>query len=281
MVEVTTGPEDDELPEVEEEQDDTTDETEADEPQDEESDEDEEDIEPDPIEVEYGGKKYKVHPDLRDGIMWQADYTRKTQEVAEQRKALEARITETEQVSEAETNLRVRKVAIEAALEQYSNADWDALERQNPAEAQRHFRNFTVLQQQLKGTESDLREASGKREAETKQVFAERFEQSMSEIGKAIPDWGEPKAVALRDFAQKNFGFTDEEFRIALHDPRQIKLVNMAFAAAKAKPKPASPQPAVKAASKVKGGSSPKKGLDDRMSAEEWTKARNRQLQTS
>jgi hypothetical protein len=45
---------------------------------------------PDEVEVEYEGKTYCLPPELRDALLRQADYTRKTQEVAQARKALEA-----------------------------------------------------------------------------------------------------------------------------------------------------------------------------------------------
>src|SRR4051812_16462419 len=46
--------------------------------------------EPEEIEVQYGGKSYLLPPELKDALLRQADYTRKTQEVAQARKALEA-----------------------------------------------------------------------------------------------------------------------------------------------------------------------------------------------
>lgn len=245
-----------------------------------EAEAEEEDTEPELIDVEHGGKTYKVPAELRDSIMWHDDYTRKTQEVAEQRKALESRITEAAQASEAEMKAQAQLIAIDAALEQYSQVDWEALERQNIHEAQRHFRQFTMLQQQRGTAEQELKGAHETREAEAQRLHAERFEQSMSELKAAIPDWSEPKAVELRNFASQQFGFTDEEFRTGLHDARQIKMLNMAFAASKSlKQKPPVQQQAVKPAAKVKGGSSvPKVGLRDDLSTEEWMKRRSAQL---
>lgn len=245
----------------------------------EEPDEEDEDTEPELIDVEIGGKTYKVHPELRDGIMLKADYTRKTQEVAEQRKALEARITEAAQVSDAERNAHAHMIAIDAALEQYQTVDWDALERQNPTEAHRHFRNFTLLQQQRGTAETQLKGATEKREAETQRLDAERFAQSMTELKAAIPDWSEAKAVELRNFAVEHFGFTEEDYRGGLLDPRAIRLLNTAFAAVKsAQPKPKPAAQVAKPAAKVRGGSAPKAGLDDRLSADEWVRRRNEQV---
>ena len=244
----------------------------------EEPEEGDEDTEPEFIDVDFGGKTYKVHPDLRDGIMWQADYTRKTQETAELKRALETRITEATEASEGEWKAQAELVAIDAALEQYQNVDWDALERQNPQEAQRHFRNFTMLQQHRGKADNDLTEARKNREAEAQRVSAEQFQQSMADLGRDIPGWGDTKAIELRDFAKAQFGFTDDEFKIGLHDPRQIKMLHMALVASKASKAKPPAQAAPKPASKVKGGTMPAKGLDDRLNTEEWMKRRTAQV---
>src|SRR5215204_3179929 len=41
-------------------------------------------------EIERNGKKYKIPTALKSELLMQQDYTRKTQEVAEQRRAIEA-----------------------------------------------------------------------------------------------------------------------------------------------------------------------------------------------
>lgn len=278
------GPEVEDLPEVEAETNgpDDLDEDEVSEPDDDNPDGDGEgdEAEPEAIEVEYEGKTYKVPPELRDSLMRQADYTRKTQEVAHQRKALEARIATAAQASEAERDASAHLAAIDAALKQYENTDWRALHDQDPDNAQRHFYNHTLLKQHREQAEKQLGEARSSREAETQQIAAERFMQSMDELKASIPEWSEKKIVELRDFARDTFGFTDEEFLSGLHDARQIKMLNLARTAAlaaKGKPKQPAAQ-APKAASKVRGGSAPKVGLDDRLSDEEWAKRRNAQM---
>src|ERR1700761_7141568 len=45
---------------------------------------------PDEVEGTYNGKTYSLPPELRHALLRQADYTRKTQELAGQRRAFEA-----------------------------------------------------------------------------------------------------------------------------------------------------------------------------------------------
>lgn len=233
--------------------------------------------EPETVELEIKGKTYKLPAELKDEFMLRPDYTRKTQEVAEMRRVLQDRIAAAEAVSDEEINVRARTVALDAALEQYKNIDWDALDRESPAEANRLWRQYERLKEDRGEAEKKLTGLQGSREAETQRERAEQFRGSMAVLEKEIPDWGEAKAQDLKRFAE-TFGFDEAEFIEALHDPRQVKLVHAAFAALTAKPpKPKPEQPAVKPAAKVKGGSVPRKGLDDRTSINDWMKQRQAQ----
>lgn len=251
----------------------STEEAEADNPEEGEPEE----AEPETVEVEIDGVKYNVPANLKDKFMLQADYTRKTQEVAATRKALEERITQAEQASEGEVNARAHLVALDAALSQYENVDWDALENQNPALAQKHFRTFYQLQQQRASAETVLQEAQQTRELETQRMVAERVEQGIAELQRDIPDWGPEKAEALMAFGEKQFGF-DRDYMESITDPKLIKLMNAAYLALSPKSQPKPAAQTIKPASKVKGGEAPKKRLADDLSPEEWVKQRNAEL---
>ena len=53
-------------------------------------------------DVDWEGKKYAVPKELKDALMRQSDYTRKTQEIAETRRALEAKEAEIQQRAQVE-----------------------------------------------------------------------------------------------------------------------------------------------------------------------------------
>jgi hypothetical protein len=48
-------------------------------------------------EVDYEGEKYKLPKKLKDALLRQQDYTQKTQQVAEQRRAIEAQAQQVQQ----------------------------------------------------------------------------------------------------------------------------------------------------------------------------------------
>ena len=261
----------DELDTVETEGDDDTLEGEADEPEEE------------TFELEKDGKQFRIPAALKDEIMLRADYTRKTQEVAEQRKALETQITEASKASDEEVNTRAALVAVDAALAQYQNVDWNALEKQDPQGAQSHFRSYMQLQQHQGQLKDDLTGAVQRRETETQRATAEQIQLRIAEVQRDIPDWGQAKAETLMAFGEKQLGLS-REFMVKVdgssdRDPALVKLINALYVASQSKAdKPRAVSSELKPVLKVKGGSAPRKVLDDRMSADDWVKQRNAQL---
>lgn len=86
---------------------------------------------PQEVEVEYNGKTYSLLPELRDALLRQADYTRKTQELAGQRRAFEA---ERQTHGRENTALRAhltdaaRIVALNDHLSALDKVDWPGLQ---------------------------------------------------------------------------------------------------------------------------------------------------------
>ncbi len=249
----------------------------------EETDNPDEGPDDDTIEIEKDGAKLRIPAALRDEIMLRADYTRKTQEVAEQRKALESQITEARAASDEEINVRAGLVAVNAAIQQYSGVDWQALQQQDPGAAQTHYMTFMQLRDQRDDLTKELTGAETRRAETAQRATAERAAQRIAEVKAAIPDFGPAKAEVLMQFAEKQLGLSREQMLkvdgSGEHDATIVKLLNALHAASQ--PKAIKPQPVqaeLKPATTVRGGSAPRKALDDRMSTEDWVKARNAQV---
>jgi hypothetical protein len=228
------------------------------------------------LEIERDGKTFKVPAELKDDFLRQSDYTRKTQELAATRKELEAVRERVQQAGEAEVNARAKAVAIDAAIKQYEGVDWDQLQAQDANVAFQHWRKFQQLQSAKVEADSEYKSAVEARTLETQQEAAKRIEQGLAELQRDIPDWSEKKAEELMSFGAKQFGFS-RDYMEGVDDPNLIKVMNFAFLAAKNQSKPA-PAPAPQPAAKVRGGTVPRKGLDDRASIDDWIKAREEQL---
>ncbi len=102
-------------------------------------------------EIEWEGKKYSIPKELKYGFMMNADYTRKTQEVAEQRKSVEAQKEQAAALYQASQDYIEAKAAvkmIEGQLQQYQNLNWTQLEQEDPMAAMSHWRQFQTLKEQ-------------------------------------------------------------------------------------------------------------------------------------
>ena len=240
--------------------------------------------EPEAVEVEYEGKQYKIPPELKDALLRQADYTRKTQEAAEVRKTAEAKLAEAEQhftVSKEVLEARATLLNVDSQLKQYENVDWNAYDPNDPIaelEMQRHYRNFQQLKEAKGEISGFLNEQQAKRTEQAEQETATRLRET-AEFAKAkIPGWTPEVDAKITTFAEAELGFTRDTLKNA-YSPAVYKTLHLAWLGHQslqkqnAKPKPATP--ASQPLSKVSARANPVAGLDDRLGIEEWTRLRN------
>lgn len=246
--------------------------------------------EPDEEEIELDeGLKLKVSKDaaaklkeLREGALRQADYTRKTQELAEQRRAFQQEREQFGQLSESELAARAEVHSIDAALKEYQQIDWRTWQERDPVNAAKAFTEYQLLKDQRQVAAGKYSQAHTERTLQQQREAAERLQQGQEVLAKEIPGWGEDKAKALLDFGQKQLGFSAEELN-AIDDPRVIVALHYASEGVQARTKQQAVQrhetaQKVQPAASVKAKSSPPTGLDDRLGADEWVRRRNEQL---
>jgi Asp-tRNA(Asn)/Glu-tRNA(Gln) amidotransferase A subunit family amidase len=178
-------------------------------------------IEPDVVEIELNGKKYSVPAELKDGYLMQADYTRKTQEVAELKKASEAKIAEADtyyQVSQEVLEARATLLNVEGQLNRYQNLDWAALESEDPVGAMSAWREF----QQLKEVRGNIGGFLDKQQNEMSEKAKLETENRLRETRKfaeeKIPGWSTDVDAKITEFAESK-GFTRETLLNAYSPP--------------------------------------------------------------
>lgn len=257
-------------------------------------------------EIEVGGKKHKLPKELKPLLMMQQDYTRKTQEVAETRRALESQAEQVKArdaaiAQQAELLPKVAKqiadiTNIDAALQNFAKIDWDTLDREDPVEAGRLYRQKQQLQElrgeavaAVKKAEADFhqdrrsaietqqreaKEAHAKRQAEAAATFQKQFKLPEDTIKKVF------------EYAREQGGYDAKELA-DLADHRPLTTLyksylwdqHVAKQRAAAKAKAPAPDPVKPLERTPKGTTAPaSRGLDDRLSAEEWARRRNEQL---
>ena len=235
-------------------------------------------------EIVKDGKAYKVPAALKDEYLMHADYTRKTQEVAELRKSVQATLEQVQQVTQAEIQSAAAISALDAQIADFNTIDWDTWEDTDPMAAQRAWRQFQMVKDQRGQAVAQYAQAQQQRTLVQQQETAKLIEQGQRELAAKIPGWGQEKAAALQTHATSAYGFHPEELN-GITDPRMIQVLHDAYQFRQASKtqqavKKVEAQQAVKPAVKVSTGKAPARGLDDRLSTAEWVKRREAQLAT-
>lgn len=282
---------DDEAPEVETDQDQNGVDDQVDddglEAEDEDSPSDEED---EYEEVERGDKRYKIPKALKDDLLRQDDYTRKTQIHAEEVKRFQEKAAAFEAASEEVLQATIQARTIKdrlTAINELTDQDWQqlqAMDRQDGGDRYNKLvRELSTLPQKLSEAEA-LSKAkreeviSAQSEAQTKLI-----EQGQAILARDIPGWGPELGAKLVDFVKSEFGIDEQRHGAAFMDPALVKMAHAAFKAKEASRKNQTQQRAEQIkktppAAVVKGGSTPKSGLHDKLSADEWIDRRNQQI---
>jgi hypothetical protein len=169
--------------------------------------------EPDEVDVEYEGSKYKVPPALKDALMRDADYRHKTMALADQRREAEARIQQAEQLrtmTAAEVQTVTRLEALKGELAQYQNVQWHTLDPTDPEVQQAKWR-YDQLVQEAQGLNGQLAEHFRLKGERAQQESAKQREATDREMAKVIQDWSPAKRQELESFAAEQ-GVSPEDF---------------------------------------------------------------------
>lgn len=242
--------------------------------------------EPGFVEIEIDGKQYQVPPELKDGYLRQADYTRKTQEVAEQRKAAESRKAEAEavfNVSQEVLEARAYKINLEKALKQYEGVDWSVSNPDDPiaeVELARHWRQFQQLQQQVQQVDHFLNNQQAQRAEQMERETANRLRETAEFAKTKIPGWTPEMDAKITSFVE-GLGIPREQIAQAIN-PNVYQLMHLAYLGSQSLAKqqtPPRPTTPVQPLKTVSAKASPNVTKDpDEMSMEEYAAYRHAQM---
>lgn len=188
-------------------------------------------------EIEINGEKYVVPKELKDAFLRQQDYTRKTQEVAEQRKAVEAakeEVVRQQQIAQFQAQVQqvnlqhlTKLQQIDSTLKQFENVDWNNAIDSDPVQAMKLQQQYQSLQAQRNQVLQQYAQANQQAQQYFEQAKQEHLTKAAEEVKKAIPSWSAETQVQLREFG-KSIGFSDAELG-AVTDPRAVVLLHKAM----------------------------------------------------
>jgi hypothetical protein len=159
----------------------------------------EEDLE----DFEWNGKVLKAPKGLKDGVLMHADYTKKTQEVADRRRELEAyeqQVVQQAKASEEELNARATLVHLDKALKEYEAIDWQQWAATEPIDAQQHWYKYQQMKEQKQATVQDLAAKQYQRTEQAKQETAKRLQETDA-YAKKLPGWTPAVGKEIADYA--------------------------------------------------------------------------------
>jgi len=179
--------------------------------------------------VKIDGEEFEVTLDeLRNGYQRQADYTRKSQSLAEQRKAYEANLqavqAERNQYAQVLENMSANQ---NAELQRYENINWQELKDSDPMEYMEKRLEYQEAKDKIAELNNERYRVQQQNEAEMASVLQEKIQQEAELLVKQLPEYADPNSTLkndLRNYAlglgfseQDVDGITDHRVVMVLH----------------------------------------------------------------
>lgn len=238
-------------------------------------------------EVEIGDKKFALPKSAAEKLkaerLMQADYTRKTQEVAAERKQIEARdaeVTKRQQESQQYISEIAKVVAIDDQLAQYQNLPWQQLYDTDPVEAMKLDNQFRALQGQRQTAANAVTQKQQQNALAEQQTVAKQVQEAEAYFAREIPGWSGERSGALMKYGVAEGLPGDVLSQAVLRQPALAKILHKAemydqlAKKQSAKPKPEAQDKPVTRISAARAGAQKD---PEKMSMDEWAVWRNQQ----
>lgn len=240
-------------------------------------------------EAEFEGKKYKVPKEIKGALLRNADYTKKTQEIAEIRRRHEAEQTsfqKLQQEREADFNDHVAVNSLDQEIAKYQKAfndpSWQEVIDRDTPRALRAQQEYQALLAQRHQKTQEIAGRQYSRSQQEQQYNAKLEEETKTVLNRDIKGWGTELQSKLVDYA-KSQGFDEAVMARAVKgDAVATKVIHKAYMYDQlklqlAKPKvqvPTAPIKGIKTTNSRANSSVP----SDSDSHEDWLKKRNAQV---
>jgi hypothetical protein len=193
-------------------------------PEQQEADAPESEASPEFSEVEFEGKSYQVPPEIKDALLRQSDYTKKTTEVSERQRAIEQKELQLKAVE----NERKFHEHVQSDISQMQEIDFQIKQWKSVDVTGMTSEELWKISRQvdaLKDKRAELSNALGAKwsgfQSQQQQLAHEAMSKAQEHISKAIKGWGPDSQKSIREYAM-NEGFTSPELD-AMSDPRLVK----------------------------------------------------------
>ena len=186
-----------------------------------------EEVEEQPVyRVTVDGSEIEVTQDeLINGYSRQQDYTRKTQELANQRKTIEQQAQELAQRDAIYAQL-LPKMEAQLQGELVNEPDWDSLYNDDPIAFVREKQLWDEKKEKLKAAEAENARLAQESYAQQQQLIAQQVQEGQQKILEIIPEWknaevAQKEKLAIRDYGINVLGYAPQEMD-AIYDYRAL-----------------------------------------------------------
>ena len=207
--------------------------------------------------IKVDGEELEVGIDeLKNGYQRQADYTRKSQALAEQRKETEAILSERQKLEQERqmyaNGLQMLREQQSSKLQEFENTDWQTLKDDDPYQYILKRDEYRDAQEKVQNVQQQQAIIQQEQAEEAQKARAHFVQQEYNRLVEALPEWNDQESTIKKDVQEyaKSVGFLPEEIN-QLADHRSVLVIKKAMEYDKLTTKVAPKKKAVKKVPKV------------------------------
>jgi hypothetical protein len=207
--------------------------------------------------IKVDGEELEVGiEELKNGYQRQADYTRKSQALAEQRKETEAIQSERQRLEQERqmyaNGLRMLQEQQNAKLQEFNSVDWDTLKNEDPYAYMIKREEFRDAQEKVQNVVQQQQYVQQEQMQQQQAAKAEFVRAEYARLIEALPEWEDKSSTIKKDIREyaTTVGFRPEEID-QLADHRSVLVIKKAMEYDKLTKKVAPKKKAVKKVPKV------------------------------
>lgn len=179
-------------------------------------------------EIEFDTVRFPVPKEhsqkIRDALLREADYTRKTQEVSERARVVseqEKLLNLNREFHQASIDDIANLKALDQALSRYANVDWMQMQTDELIRTRTQYDQLREARERASKT-LDQKWASFNQKREEHLKSLEKA--GRDEATRRIQGFDDKKAQSLKDYAKKS-GYTDSEVAMMFYRPQDIEMI--------------------------------------------------------
>ena len=234
--------------------------------------------------IKVDGEELEVGiEELKNGYQRQADYTRKSQALAEQRKETEAIQSERQRLEQERqmyaNGLQMLQEQQNSKLQEFEGINWEELKSEDPYQFMLKNDEYRDAQEKVQNVQQQQILIQQERAEEAQKARAHFVQQEYNRLVEALPEWKDKNSTVKKDVQEyaKSVGFLPEEIN-QLADHRSVLVIKKAMEYDKLTTKVAPKKKAVKKVPKVQKSG---RGNSKEDSAAEAIKKKRARLQKS